>query len=274
MTMSPERLKDQLCRTFCANIGVRAVPAGYAISTLFDDKSGDPISFYMVEDADGVRLEDDGEYLSNLIARDIAIDAGQRGQLLDSILADASAYWDRETYEIRTAAFSGDEVSERAIRFLSSLIRVRDLELLTREMVRSTFHSDVGAALVSRFGKIADISEDEPLSKEYSEFPVDFVLRPRDISGSVTGAVYLINSNDKLNEALLLHMELGSSGSREAVVIGLLEDPELRAISKRRFQRTQNRALPMPIFRGDEEAAMNLIARQMKVPARSNRVET
>lgn len=266
--MSAEALKDSLQRTFAATVNVRAVPVGYAISTLFEDRSGDPISFYLVEDPDGLRVEDDGDYLANLVARDIPIDRGPRGDLLDAILAESNSYWDRETYEIKSASFRPEETSKRVIGFISSLVRVRDLELLTREVVRSTFRDDVGTALVRRFGRLADIEENAPVSSEFSEYPADFVIRPRAIPGSIPGAIYVVNSNDKLNEALLLHMEMQASALDAFAVIGLIEDSDMRLLSRRKFQRNQNRSLPMPIFRGDEDAALAMIARRIHVPVR------
>lgn len=266
--MSSEALKESLQRSFAAAVNVRAVPSGYAISSIFKDRSGDPISFYLVEDADGLRVEDDGEYLANLIARDIPINQGQRADLLDAILEDSSSYWDRETYEIKSASFTREEAPSRIAGFLSSLVRVRDLELLTREVVRSTFRDDVGSALIKRFGRFADIDENAPVSAEFSEYPADFVIRPRDVAGSIPGAVYVVNSNEKLGEALLLHMEMQTDAPDQFAVIGLIEESDMKLLSRRKFQRNQNRSLPMPIFRGDENAALNLIARRMRVPIR------
>lgn len=262
--MSIETLKTDLCRAFCATINVRAVPVGFAVSTVFSDRSGDPISFYVVEDGDDLRVEDDGDYLASLIFKDVPINEGQRAQLLDAILAEAYAYWDRETYEIKTEPFPPSRLATRALDFVSALIRVRDLELLTREIVRSTFREDAGRELVRRFGKIADITENAPISRELGDYPADFVVRPT-VSAERSAAIYLVNSNDKLNEALLLHMELMQKGQEDVVVVGLIEDPDMRTISHRRFQRGQNKSLALPIFRGDEAGAMELIAGRMRL---------
>ena len=267
--MQPEALKKQLCNTFCGSIIVRPVPSGLAISSAFEDTSGDPISFYLsgVED-EGFQIEDDGAYLSHLIAKDIPIDVGQRGQLLDSILGQAGAYWDRETYEIRSSIFPENEISRRVVDFLSSLIRIRDLELLTREVVRSTFREDAMAAIQSRFGDVANLNENAPVRRDFAEFPADLVLVPKDASPLTRlGAIYFVNTNDKLNEALLLQMEAQHLGRSEFEVIALLEEPGMRVISPRKFQRAQNRSLAMPIFRGDEDAAMTMIGRKLKLVA-------
>jgi hypothetical protein len=266
--MEPETLKRQLCSTFCGAIDVRPVASGLAISSAFQDQSGDAISFFLTHSDDGYQIEDDGDYLAHLIAKDIPIDQGTRGQLLDAILNQADAFWDRETYEIRTAPFSEEDISQRVVGFLSSLIRVRDLELLTRDVVRSTFKEDATAAITCRFSKVANINENDVIDRDFSEFPADLIVRPKAAESPASpGVIYLVNANDKLNEALLLQMEAQHLNRRDFEVIALLEEPVMKVISPRKFQRAQNRSLAMPIFRGDEDAAMTMIARKLRLVA-------
>jgi Domain of unknown function DUF1828 len=264
--MLAENLKRQLCNAFCGSLTVRAVPIGLAISTAFEDSTGDRISIYLRSYEDGFLVEDDGEYLAQLISKDVPIDQGMRGNLLDSILDQGGAYWDRDTYEIRSTIFSEPEISQKVIDFISALIRVRDLELLTREIVRSTFREDATASIIERFHDIANISENEPVSREFTEFPADLVIRPTHaMEGAVPGAIYFVNSNDKLNEALLLQMDAQRLDISNFEIVALIEEPDMKMISRRRFQRAQNRSLAMPIFRGDEEAAMTMIGRKLRL---------
>jgi hypothetical protein len=269
MIMRPDDFERALCRTFCEAITVRAVPSGFAISSAFKDGSGDRLSFYLTETADGFRIEDDGDYLAHLVARDIPIDEGTRGQLLDAILEQGAAYWDRETYEIRSAAFPQEELSRRTVEFISSLIRVRDLELITREVVRSTFREDVLTAMVQRFHNDVDIQENAPVANDFAEFPADIVLTPKSHVGGRPGLIYLVNSNDKLNEALLALQDAQLQKREDFAVLALIEEPDMRVVSRKKFQRAQNRSLPMPIFRGDEDAAMTKIARELKIDRRA-----
>jgi hypothetical protein len=265
--MSPDALSDALCRAFCGAIDVRAVPSGLAISSAFEDSSGDRLTFYLTEDEDGYRIEDDGDYLATLIARDIPINEGTRGQLLDAILDQGKAYWDRETFEIKTTAFPPRDVQRRTIDFLSSLIRVRDLELVTREVVRSTFREDVVSAMMKRFGPTISITEGGVVANDFSEFPADIVVHPTAFAPNAKpGAIYLVNNSDKLNEALLAHQDAQLQGRDDFAIVAMIEEPDMKVVSRKRFQRAQNRALPMPIFRGDEDAAMTLIAREMSLP--------
>jgi len=256
-----ESLAKALCSTFCEAITVNPVPCGFAVSAAFIDASGDRISFYVVAEGDGYRLEDDGEYLARLVALDIDVEKGQRQQLLESVLQTAGAFWDRDTYEIKTGAFDSRELTTQMVRFLSALIRVRDLELLTRDFVRSTFREDATAAIMERFGVVANIDERKPVDKEFSDYLPDLVIRPKE-DGHRT-AIFLASGVVPFQEAELLRAEVEKEGRQNDItVIALIEDTDkIGAISARRFQRAQNRGLIMPIFRGDEPAALTSIAR-------------
>ena len=260
-----ENLKNTLCRTFCASISVNPVAAGFAVSTHFADSSGDPIGFYVVRTEDGFRIEDDGEYLSRLIASGIPIEQGSRGQILRAILHAGGAELDEDTLEIRSGVVGERELGSRLIDFLSALIRMRDLELITRDAVRSTFREDVSVALRQLFGKVAAFIDNQAVADEFAEFPADLVVLPESIN-SLRGAIYFVTSNDKLNEALLLKMEAERLHCSNFATIALIENADLRGISRRKFQRAQNRSLPMPIYRGDENAAMRRIGEELRLP--------
>lgn len=264
---TPEALRNALCKTFCSSVSVNAVPSGYAISTVFTDRSGDLIGFYLANDGEGYRIEDDGEYLARLIGMGIPIDQGNRGQLLDAILEQAQASWDRDTFEIRTTHIAEPELGKRITEFISALIRVRDLELLTRDIVRSTFREDAIAALEKRYSEVATFNENEAIDRNFREFPSDLVIRPKMPAKALAGAIYFVTSNDKLNEALLLQYEADKQRRNDFRIIALLEEPNMKLISHRRFQRAQNRSLPMPIFRGDEDAAIEMVGRSLALLA-------
>jgi len=265
--ITPEKLKTALCAEFRSAFEVHPVASGYAVSSLFTDRSGDRISLYVVAEDDGYRLGDDGEYLSRLVASGIEIERGQRGQLLDAILGSEGAYWDRDTFEIRTEVFAESEIAPRTGSFLSALIRARDLELVTRELVRPTFREDAMRAIVERFGPVANIEEDVPVSQDFADFPSDAVVKPKQTGRA--GAIYFVNTNEKLGEALLLQQEARLKRRTDFSVIALIEEPDMRLISRRKFQRAQNRDLTMSIFRGDEEEALDQIERKLELKGRA-----
>lgn len=261
--ITPEQLKKALCATFCSAFEVHVVPSGYAVSSIFNTQSGDRIGFYLVPEGDSYRLEDDGEFLSRLVAAGIEIEKGQRSQLLDAILDGENAYWERDTFEIRTTPFDETRIAEKAASFLSALIRARDLELLTRDLIRSTFREDALRAIVERFEPVANIDEDVAVHRDFADFPSDVVVQPK--RSGQAGAVYLVSTNEKLGEALLLQQEARLKGRADFSVIALIEEPGMQFISRRKFQRAQNRDLAMPIFRGDEEAALDAIERKLGI---------
>jgi hypothetical protein len=262
-----ENLEKALCSTFCEAITVNPVPCGFAVSAGFTDASGDRIGFYVIADGENYHLEDDGEYLAQLLALGIDFEKGQRQQLLESVLQTAGASWDHDTYEIKTGAFEERGLTTKVVQVLSALIRIRDIELLTRDFIRSTFREDATAAIVERFGDIANIDERKPVSIEFPDYLPDLVIRPR-ITGRNT-AIFLASNPVPFQEAELLRAEIEKEGRQDEItVVALIEDTDkINVISPRRFQRAINRGLPVSIFRGDEPAAMNAIARQARVQA-------
>jgi hypothetical protein len=255
-----ETLKGLLSRTFAEAVDVRAVPSGLAISAPFTDSSGDRLAFYARHGDNGYTFEDDGFFLSHLVASGIDIERGQRRQLLDAVLDGSGAYWDPETYEIKSRPTPDTGVG--AIMFMSALLRLRDIELLTKETVRSTFREDATAAAEEHLGETFLVEAGAPLSPEFLESPADLIITPKK-PGLRRAGVFFVNSATPFLEAELLHMEIEKArASPDFVSIALIEDTgKLQVIGMRRFQRAVNRGLPTPIFRGDEAQAMAAIGR-------------
>lgn len=263
--ITAQALEKALCSTFCGAIIVNPVPCGFAISAAFTDPSGDRIGLYVVADGENYHLEDDGEYLAQLTAIGVDFDKGQRQQFLESILETAGASWDRDTYEIKTGAFEGNDLTAKVVQFLSALMRIRDVERLTRDFVRSMFREDATAAILERFGEVANIDERRAVSARFPDYLPDLVIRPK-LEGRRT-AVFLASSPVPFQEAELLRAEIEKEGQQNDIaVVALIEDPDkINVISPRRFQRAVNRGLAVSIFRGDEPAAMTAIAREARV---------
>ena len=261
-----QSLENNLCSTFCSSITINPVACGFAVSTVFSDKAGDRLGFFLIEDEDGYHIEDSGDYLSQLVASGIDIESGVRNALLNDILQNGKAFWDVDTFEIKTDSFSESEISSRMTDFLSSLIRVRDLELITRDVVRSTFKEDAIAAIEERFKNVANFQKDKAINKKFSEFPSDLNIIPK--SKGKPAAVFFATNSNKLDEAVMLKQEATiADKDNDFSVIAMIETSDMKGISKRKFQRAQNRSIVMPIFRSDEDAAIELIARNTKLAA-------
>lgn len=265
--INPELLSKSLCSTFCASVSVNPVPCGYAVSTIFTDNSGDPISFYITETKDGVRLEDDGEYLTLLIGSGVSIDRGKNGNRLNAILGEGGAFWNRDTFEIQSEPFDEANLARRAFSFLTALIQIRNMAVVSPAAERSRFREDATEAIRNEFCSVANFFENEPVDEKFSDFSVDLIIRPISNVGMV-GALYFVSSNEKLSEALLLQMDsIINRRDADLKVVAVIEDSDFRRLSKSKFQRAQNRSLAMPIFRGDEVAAIGRIGREVKLTA-------
>src|SRR5690348_18404075 len=97
-------VEEALCRAFCDGITVSAVPAGLAVSTGFEDASGDRISFYLTRDEiSGLwRIEDDGALVPTLVASGVNVFKGARAKLFQGLLAQGRIEFDESSGELRT----------------------------------------------------------------------------------------------------------------------------------------------------------------------------
>lgn len=249
---------DALKRTFTDAISVRSVPSGLAINSPFYDNSGDHLAFYARDTDEGTVLEDDGSFLPHLIASGIDISSGQRRITLDTMLREAGAYWDPETFEIRTHGIAENNIGEASVRFLSGLLRIRALEFSTRENVRSTFKEDALAAVHEHLSGKFFITERDSLAPDLEEYPADIVLRPRHYPAKKSLGLFLVNGPTQFLEAELLHTEIERTQRQDWIsAVALIEDlPKVTLIGEKRYQRAINRGLNTRFFRGDERQAI------------------
>jgi hypothetical protein len=263
--MTPDAIKASLCAHFCDDLRVRETQAGLAISSSIVTDCGDRIAFFVQNDGAGVCLMDDGEFLSTLEARGIDIGTGTRLQFIEGILREANAYWDRDTYEIKSRPLE-TLTPAAAVSFMAALVRLRDIRFWTREAVRSTFKEDVAAAIEDRFSDLARVSLGKPVNDDFAEFPADVVVEPK--QGGIATAVYLVNSNDGVNEALSLWQEAQRlQCGADFRVMAILEDELLQGINRRKFQRMANRIDSVAYYRGDERATLDRLSRTAGISA-------
>lgn len=262
--MTPDAVKASLCAHFCDDLRVRETPAGLAISSSIVTDCGDRIAFFVQNDGAGLCLADDGEFLSTLEARGVDIGTGTRLQFIEGILREANAYWDRDTYEIKSKPLK-TLTPAAAVSFMTALMRLRDIRFWTREAVRSTFKEDVAAAIEDRFSDLANVIIGEPVNDDFAEFPADVVLKPKD--RGIATAVYLVNSNDGVNEALSLWQEAQRLQCADFKVMAILEDEKFDGINRRKFQRMANRIDSVAYYRGDERATLDRLSRTAGIAA-------
>ncbi|WP_114861876.1 DUF1828 domain-containing protein [Azospirillum brasilense] len=253
--MVAESLKTALCRHFCADILIKETADGLAVSASgFGGDGGDRICFLIVDVGESHYLADDGDFLATLDASGMDIASGTRRQFIDGILRSAGAWWDSDTFVIRTDVREGPAVAGELIMFMTALVRVRDVRFWTRETVRSTFKEDVTAAIQTELSSVANINVGAPVDADLKEFPADVVLVPK--GGGGRTAVYLVNTNDGLSEALALWQEARRLNRPDIKVMAIMEDEQNVALNKRKLQRTLNRIDNAAYFRGDEKAVI------------------
>lgn len=249
-------MKDRICKAFCDTVAIHDVPVGLAVSTTVASINGDPVGFYIVGPLDDgrYRLEDSGLLVPYLHAAGADFDNQTRREAFDELLAQHHAAFDEDIMEIVTEPMVQADVPSGALRFVSLLLRVSDLVLMAQEKAASTFKDDAAHRIKERLAGQARIREGEPLSASLSDWEPDLVIEaePRD-----PVAVFLIQTEYRILEALLLHSEAINAGAA-AKVVALLERES--SISQKTRIRAHNRLDVVPIYEGDEQSAINRIA--------------
>lgn len=254
-------MKEELCRAFCDEISVREVPAGLAISTAFRRRDGDAIGFYVVRNRDNPgfgHLEDDGETIPYLEAAGVDFETKTREKALESILAEYSADFDEDESVIRTEEMPERDLPRFAIHFVALLLRLSDFLLLTEEHIESAFREDVKKRVREAVGDRAEIIEDEPVSERLREVRPDMVLHAE---GRDPVALFLAQSAQRVNDAIFLQMAALYEARESISVIALLET-EI-SVNRDLRQRAANRLTTVPVYRGDEDAAVQRIQREV-----------
>lgn len=254
--MNKIELEKALCSSFCESIAVNPIPCGLAVSAFLEDESKDKIGFYIVEDDDGVHLEDDGNYLSELVAKGIDLEKGTRANFISSVLSKADAFIDQDTYEIKTHSFSPTLVARQAPNFMAALFRVRGVDYWTQDRIASTFKEDVYNALVEKIGSAANVAKDSVVDAAFSDFPSDITVTPIHSSDKKT-AIFTVSSSEKLTEALALKQETIIKKRDDIEVVAIIETMD--GISTRKFQRAVNRSVAFSIYKGEEVAAIDRV---------------
>jgi hypothetical protein len=249
-------VKDLLCRAFCEQLMIRQVPAGIAVSTPFTLSGGEPLGFYVVGPDQGgrFRLEDDGTTIPMMEAMGIDLDTDTRSDAVAQLYTEYGALYNPESGEISTLPMSSDVVPQRALQFVSLLLRLQDLILLTPERAASTFKEDAIKAIKTSLEGQAKFSENQSPALGI-EFPADLLIeapfRP-------PVAVFLAMSEQRVLEAVVAQMAVTYESKIDCSIVALLERDS--SVTRRMRQRAVNRLTAMPIFEGDEQAAIQRIA--------------
>lgn len=254
-------MKDELCRAFCGEISVREVPAGLAISTPFRRSDGDAVSFYVVRDRalpSMARLEDDGEMVPYLEACGVDFTTQTRARAFEDLLMEYGAEYDETEAVVHTPFLREAELPRAALRFVALLLRLSDFLLLTQEHVESTFKEDAAERIKVALSERAEIRENEVVSERLSDITPDMVIR---VLNNRPVALFFAQNTQRVYEAIFLQMAALYETKEPLSVIALLETEG--SISREVRQRAQNRLATVPVYRGDELAAIQRIEREV-----------
>lgn len=250
--------KQALCEAFCGGVQVREVPIGLAISLGFVDRDGDSIDFYVARhplDGSKFRLEDSGLLVPMLEAQGVNLDSGARAKAFQELLEQYSAVFDEDAMVLHTRYLDDDEVPTAALKFLALMLRVRDFELLTPELVESTFRDDAKEAIEDYFSDIATVKFKATIGDEYT---ADALITPKTANVKPV-AVYFATTESRVDEAVMVWMEQRLSNKRDYEVALLLEKEKPSGIGGKSLRRAMNR-VGIATFRGDETGAMHRLA--------------
>jgi hypothetical protein len=252
-------LKQELCKAFCDQLQIREVPAGLALSTAFSFSDSEPVGFYVVgPDALGrYRIEDDGNTIPMIEAEGIDLDTSTRQEALASLLTEYGARYDEEKGELTTPPLSAEQVPAAAFKFVALLLRLQDLILLTPERAASTFREDASKAIREVLGTRASIKENEPIASGI-EFPADLIIQA---PAREPVAVFLAMSEQRVLEAVVAQMAVTYEAHMPCSVIALLEKDS--SVTRKMRTRALNRLTAMPIYEGDQRAAIQRIEREV-----------
>lgn len=233
-----------LKRAFCGALDIVAVPVGYFVSTGFAMPDGDLLSFYLVRNDDGsYRLEDDGMTLPSAIASGLDLKSPAREGLLRGILADEGLHYDADL-TIRSDDVDESRVGEASLRFVSALIRTRDLTLLSRENVAASFADDVRRVIATKLPAELSISDEEGMADLTGP---DIVVRRND-TGLKVARIYAASADLRLMDAVVDHQTNPVDSSPVIAVV----DRRKGRVTEKRFNIATNRGLPMAVLDGGD----------------------
>jgi hypothetical protein len=128
---------------------------------------------------------------------------------------------------------------------------------LSQEHTASAFRDDVIKRIRGAVGERATIQEDELVDDHLSEVRPDLVIRAPDRDPV---AVFLAQSPQRVNDAIFLQMAALYEAHKPVSVVSLLEFDS--SISAKLRQRASNRLSAVPIYRNDEDQAVQRIVRE------------
>ena len=173
------------------------------------------------------------------------------------MLEEYGVVFNDERAELVSLPISQERVPQAAMKFVALLLRLQDLVLLTPERAASTIREDASREIYDALKGRAEITENESIAPGI-EFPADLIIRApqRD-----PVAVFLAMSEQRVLEAVVAQMAALYEAHTPCSVIALLEKDS--SVTRKMRKHASNRLTAMPIFEGDQAAAIARIQREV-----------
>jgi Domain of unknown function DUF1828 len=220
--IDPTNLAQDLSTALNAAIEVEAVsPSEVQVHTPFRFTDGDELLIHLREaPGDGLQWSDTGHTFMHLSYwMDIdALESGNRAQLLDSHLTQFSAY---ESDGELLLPVNGDQLGTSLFQFVQLLLHITDLDLLSRDLVKSTFMEDFRQLMQDSFGDDAHFDYVDIERDPNRNYPIDCLLnnRPRPV------AVFALSSDARCRDATITLHQF-REWNRDLFSTGVFEDQE------------------------------------------------
>lgn len=231
-------LRD-ICGTFCDGLAMREVPMGFAIRTPFKSGDGDAVALYLRRDAEvpgRFRLEDDGGTVSALQEEGFSLENEPRLTEFQGLLTEHGCLFDEDEYIIHTDYMDEARLPAYFLKFMSLMLRVSDLRMLSRERVRDSFKADLQAFVEEAFEGEASVERDAAPSPELSDYVADVLVT----GPAARLAIFAGTTEVKALEALVLWQELARQGLSGIIPVVILESAKPQHIKGRTMSRIIN----------------------------------
>lgn len=257
-------MKHLICDAFCASLDVRQVPAGYVVSTPYENADGDPLLVYFVKDERGRwRLEDDGTQVPLLEANGVDLSGKSRGDAFDALLDEYGVELNAHARTLCSPPLSEAELGPAAVSFVALLLRLQDLALLSPQIVRSTFREDALVAIHKAFDGRADVADQAELSPELGGQEADVVIRS---PAAPPVGIFFATSEERALQALVVKMEMDKYRDIATSIILLLEYAKTNPVRPPTLGLAMARLDAVVSFREAQHDTLARIARAARLP--------
>jgi len=250
-------LKKAICDVFCSETQISEFEGGFAVGTPYTGKDGDRIGLYIVGSKGGpYRVIDNALTVSFLEAAGATLDNESRRSAFSGLLNQYGAHYDEEAGELYMDEVAEDRLPRAVLDFSAMLLRICDLEWMSKERTRSTFKDDVRKLLHQELDEKVRITESEAISESFVDIIPDMAFFPVDREPI---ALFLISDDSRLWQAIHMKMVAYHEKRLDILVVALLERES--AVSHRVRIQADNRLDSIPRYGDEKDAAISRIVR-------------